>query len=42
MKNLWNDIGTGPKILIGIVVLAIIVTIVIHTGVDVSVRGLNQ
>lgn len=42
MKDLWNNLGTGPKILIGVVVAAIIVTIVLHTGVDVSVRGLND
>lgn len=38
----WNDLGTGPKILIGVIVAALIVTIVLHTGVDVSVRGLND
>lgn len=38
MKN----ISTGVKILIGVIALAIIATIVIYTGVDVSVRGLND
>lgn len=42
MKDFWNTIGTGPKILIGVIVAALIVTIILHTGVDVSVRGLNE
>lgn len=42
MKKFWNNLDTGPKIMIGVIVAALIVTIVIHTGVDVSVRGLNE
>ncbi len=33
MKNFWNNLGTGPKILLGTLILAIIVTIVWYTGV---------
>lgn len=42
MKKFWNELGTGPKILIGVVVAAILVTIVLYTGVDVPIRGLND
>lgn len=42
MKDIWNKLGTGPKIIIGTILLAIVLTIIIHTGVDVSVRGLND
>lgn len=42
MKDLWNNMGTGPKILLAILAAALIVTIVLYTGVDVSVRGLND
>lgn len=42
MKDFWNNLDTGPKILIGVVVAAIIVTIIIYTGVDTSIRGLND
>lgn len=42
MKDFWNTIGTGPKILLGILAASLIVTIVLYTGVDVSVRGLND
>lgn len=42
MKKFWNNLGTGPKILIGVIVLALVAFIAIETGVDVSVRGLND
>lgn len=42
MKDFWNELGTGPKILIGVVVTALVVTIILYTGVDVPVRGLND
>lgn len=41
LKQTWNELGTGPKILIGVVVLALVVFIAVETGVDVSIRGLN-
>lgn len=42
MIEYLKNLGAGQKIIIGVVVLAIIVTIVLYTGVDVSVRGLND
>lgn len=42
MKEFLKNLGIGPKIIIGTIILAIVLTIVIHTGVDVTVRGLND
>lgn len=42
MKDFFKNIEIGQKIIIGTILLAIVLTIVIHTGVDVTVRGLNE
>lgn len=42
MIDFLKNLGTGKKIILGVVVLAIIVTIIYYTGVDTAIRPLND